>query len=257
MSTSIATRRARHTPWRQRAPAAQKNAPARSFTDRASGTVDGLAGRCDRGSGVAPAIPRSTPAPEGARAVGPDEEQLAWRLIRGDRSAAPEAFRRYAGAVHGVLRGMLGPGPDLDDQVQETFVRFFAKHRAITGPATLRPFLVSIAIRVGREERRRRRVRSWLTLSRDGELPTVAADGDADAGVFARQVYRRLERLDGEDLALFVLRHVEAMELTEVAEAMRMSFSTTRRRLARLDQRLERLFRDTPELLAWRDVRAT
>lgn len=181
-----------------------------------------------------------------------DDYALARALLAREDGAPEAAWQRFASLVHSVIRAMLGPGPDVADQVQETFVRFFQKVRHLRALDSLRSFLVGIAVRVAREELRRRKLRGWLLLSRDGTLPEDEAHAvtpnEAETVALARQVHRRLQRLDADDLALFALRHVEEMEIAEIAHALGLSFSTTRRRLDRMNRRVALLFRGDSRL---------
>jgi RNA polymerase sigma-70 factor (ECF subfamily) len=63
-----------------------------------------------------------------------------------------------------------------------------------------------------------------------------------------RRLYRALDRLDAGSRVLFVLRHVEAFELTELARAEGCSLATVKRRLARAEQRFERIASRDPLL---------
>ena len=47
---------------------------------------------------------------------------------------------------------------------------------------------------------------------------------------------------------LFVLRHVEGLELTELAEVVGCSLATVKRRLSRADQRFRAITRNDPVL---------
>jgi RNA polymerase sigma-70 factor (ECF subfamily) len=66
-----------------------------------------------------------------------------------------------------------------------------------------------------------------------------------------------LDGLDDRDRALFVLRHVEKLELTEVAAALAWSRSKTKRRLLRVTGRVTRLKRCDPALADYVTAAAT
>ena len=62
------------------------------------------------------------------------------------------------------------------------------------------------------------------------------------------RLYVALERLDASSRVLFVLRHVEELELTELAQALNLSVSTVKRRLAQAERRFEAIARRDPTL---------
>jgi RNA polymerase sigma-70 factor (ECF subfamily) len=74
-------------------------------------------------------------------------------------------------------------------------------------------------------------------------------DGGAREAV--RNLYRMLEDLGPSDRSLFVLRFIEQLELTEVAEIQSLSFSTARRRIDRVWKRMRRLIEKDETLLSY------
>jgi RNA polymerase sigma-70 factor, ECF subfamily len=181
-----------------------------------------------------------------------DDAGLARAAIEGHAGAHAAVWRRYAGLVTGLLRRALGPGADVEDQVQETFVQFFRDVRKIREPAALRSFLIGVASRVARSELRRRRLRRWLTLTNTGAVPDgVAAGDDAEAREALRRLYGLLDRLDDRARLLFVLRYVEGLELTDVATALETSLATTKRHLARVSAQVHAMAAGDPLLVAY------
>jgi len=178
-----------------------------------------------------------------------DDAGLARAAIEGQAGAHATVWQRYAGLVTGLLRRTLGPGADVEDQVQETFVQFFRDVKKIREPAALRSFLIAVASRVARSELRRRRFRRWLTLTDSGAVPDEPAAGaDAEAREAVRRLYALLDRLDDRGRVLFVLRYVEGLELTDVAAALDMSLATVKRHLARVSTQVHAMAAGDPLL---------
>jgi RNA polymerase sigma-70 factor (ECF subfamily) len=169
----------------------------------------------------------------------PDDAALALAIARGDAGAPGRAWDRFATLVRGILRRSLGPGADVDDQVQRAFLELFREAKHLRDPGSLRAFLIGITVRVARSELRRRRFRGWLMLTNDGTVPEPAApEVDDDAREAVARLYAVLEKLDDKSRMLFVLRHVEGLELTETAEAMGISLATAKRHLAKVTARV-------------------
>ncbi|APR88628.1 RNA polymerase sigma factor RpoE [Minicystis rosea] len=179
-----------------------------------------------------------------------DDAGLAQAAIEGHAGAHAAVWQRYAGLVTGLLRRTLGPGADVEDQVQETFVQLFRDVKKLREPAALRSFVVGVTIRVARSELRRRRFRRWLTLTDSGTVPDdePAAGDDAEAREAVRRLYALLDRLDDRARMLFVLRYVEDLELTEVAAALGMSLATTKRHLAKVTAQVHAMAAGDPLL---------
>jgi RNA polymerase sigma-70 factor (ECF subfamily) len=181
-----------------------------------------------------------------------DDAGLARAAIEGHAGAPAAVWQRYAGLVAGMLRRSLGPGADVEDQVQETFVQFFRDVNKLREPAALRSFLIGVAAHVARSELRRRRFRRWLMLTDSGTVPDEPdAGADADAREALRRLYALLDRLDDRSRMLFVLRYVEGLELTEVAAALEVSLATLKRSLAKVSARVHAMAAGDPLLVTY------
>lgn len=181
-----------------------------------------------------------------------DDAALARAAAEGQPGTAAAVWDRYGAMVQSLLRRVLGPGGDVDDHVQETFIQFFRDVKKLRDPAALRPFLYGIAVRVARSALRRRRFRRWLSLTDDGVLPDEpAADVDEGAREAIARLYALLDKLDDKTRLLFVLRYVEGLELTETAEATGVSLATAKRHLAKATARIRAMAGNDPILAAY------
>ena len=64
-------------------------------------------------------------------------------------------------------------------------------------------------------------------------------------------VYQILDRVPADERIAFALRHIDGMELSEVAGACAVSLATIKRRIERADQRFLKLAKHHPLLAAW------
>jgi len=168
-----------------------------------------------------------------------DDAALACAAVEGHPAAPGVVWDRFSSLVRGLLRRSLGPANDVEDQVQEVFLRFFLQVGMLRDPSALRSFLVGISIRVAGTELRRRRVRRWLHLTDSGTVPDeLPVPNDEDAREALSRLYAILDRVDDESRLAFVLRHVEGLELTDVASALQISLATTKRRLNKVTARV-------------------
>lgn len=162
------------------------------------------------------------------------DAELVEAVAQGDAGAASVVWDRYSGLVRSVLRANLGPDPALEDLLQEVFIVFLRGAGDLRSGGALRPYLVSVSVRLVLVELRRRKVRRWVTLSPSGEVPHVPSAPQDLAGTLALgALYRLLEALPRRRRVAFVLRHVQAFEISEVALALGVSESTAKREAAR------------------------
>ena len=170
-----------------------------------------------------------------------DDAMLASMAANGDPEAHTAIWDRYAPLVRGIVRRSIGPESEVEDLVQEVFLRFYRNLSLLRNPGALRSFIFAISLRVTISELRSRRVRRWLRLTDNGTQPTCARcvpPADFEAREAVSGLYAILDRLDPRDRMAFVLYHVEGLELTEVAEALNVSLATVKRRLARIASRV-------------------
>jgi RNA polymerase sigma factor (sigma-70 family) len=189
-------------------------------------------------------------AMNGAPASGrkEDDRRLAIALLAGAPGAPSRAWKTFSPTVIRILRRQLGSGPDQQDLAQEVFFRLFARIAELRDQGALRTFVINISLGVAQNERRQR-ARRRLRLTLTGDLPEHPV---SSANFEARQVLARCDRLldclGRDDRVLFVLRHVERAPLDEIAAHLAWSRSKTKRRLARVAPRVERLIQHDPVL---------
>ncbi len=179
---------------------------------------------------------RSASAPVPAVVPFPAEKRSDASLVAGaaagERDALAAIWDRYSALVRGVLYGALGSDPELEDLVQDVFMALLKGAARIQDGAALRGYLASMAVRVAAQEIRRRRVRRLVGLSPTGEVPDRGIDRvDVEHREVLRALHRVLQRLSARRRMAFVLRHVQGLEMLEVAAALNVSESTVRREL--------------------------
>jgi RNA polymerase sigma-70 factor (ECF subfamily) len=173
-----------------------------------------------------------------ARAESTDAE-LVGATLRQEEWAAAALWDRFAPLVRRILFRAMGPGHDVEDLVQESFLRLYRKLPELRETDALKSFVVTITTRVLQSELRNRWLKRWLGLSDDGTVPDRAADSaDLEARDALARFYRLLDRLAPRQRATFVLRYIEGLELTEVAAALGVSLATIKRWLPRITRRL-------------------
>lgn len=177
------------------------------------------------------------------------DAELVQAVASGDAAAAGVVWDRYASLVRSVLRGALGPDSAIEDLLQEVFVVFLRCVRDIRDSSALRSFLMAVAVRLVTVELRRRRVRRWVTLSPNDEMPDSSVMPRDFGGLeILRGLYRILERLPARRRLAFVLRHVQSLEITEVAAALDVSESTAKREISRAKEAIQVRARGEPAL---------
>jgi RNA polymerase sigma-70 factor, ECF subfamily len=178
---------------------------------------------------------------------------LAARVIAQPNEASIlAAWRRFRRMVRQILRKMLGPDEEVRDLSQEAFLQFCRSVPALRSPEAIRPFVAGIAARLALEEIRRRRVRGGQVLVPGQALvPPASTSADPEAREAMVRLYGMVERLRETDRELFMMRQIDGLEQSEISAATNLSVSTVRRRLQRLQRRLDTLVNADPALSAY------
>lgn len=157
----------------------------------------------------------------------------------GDVSAQRDIWLRYAPLVGRFLRRALGPDADAEDLLQDVFLKVFERLDDVRDPEALRSFLFAVAMNAIRYELRRRRARRLLSFewARPERTPR-SEPAPSPARLAMRRVYEILDRLGASEREVFVLRHLEGWELTEIAAQVGLSLATVKRRLSAAGQRV-------------------
>jgi RNA polymerase sigma-70 factor (ECF subfamily) len=181
--------------------------------------------------------------------VADDDEALVHALLQRDPGACATLFDRHAPYIQRVIARIIGHSePERTDLLHDVFVSAFEGVRDLKNPRALRSWLVGIAVFVAKEWlRRRKRVGSPVAPEHAEDRAGPSTSPEAVEAV--RSVYRLLDRLSEDDRAVFVLRFLEGMNLTEIAEACNLSISTARRRVIRAENRFRKLLPAYPALL--------
>jgi RNA polymerase sigma-70 factor (ECF subfamily) len=146
---------------------------------------------------------------------------------------------------------MIGPDADLDDLVQEALLIVVRRHADIRDPAALRSFVYGVAVRVCRNELRKRAIRRFIPWN-DAPVDARAAPlRDPTLTDAVHRVQQALDKLDAELRIAFVLRFVEGYELAEGAKLAGCSLATYKRRLSRAQKRFHLIASRDPILARW------
>lgn len=197
-----------------------------------------------------------TSPPIRARAGAAEPERPDDAIGKGSLAKSAEVdelFERYELHVRRVLVGMLGPDSELSDLVQDVFVSALGSIRGLRQPTALKRWLSTITVyraRARMRERTRARQLDPLPEEEVEEMGIVLPVPELDEAV--RTTERILSALGPDDRRAFLLRFVDELELTDVAQMFGVSLSTIKRRVNRASLRVDRLARQEPALSEWR-----
>ncbi len=178
--------------------------------------------------------------------------ELAVALRAAHPAAALVLYDRHAEQVQGILVRVLGVDSEIPDLLHDVFVRALQSTHTLAPGQPVGSWLAGIAVFTARKCIRRRMRRRWLRFFPPEELPDAAAAAvPEEARAALRAAYGVLEKMPELERVAFALRHLEGMELTEVAAACKVSLATIKRKLERAQARFSALAARQPELERW------
>ena len=157
--------------------------------------------------------------PDVEPAAPPTDRALIAAWQGRDEQAAAELVRRHTRALARLLAGGGAPEADLDDLVQETFIRAFRALDQFRGQCQFRTWLLTIGANVLRDAYRRAKRAPVVPL----ETELAAAEGDphdhAEASEAEAQLQEGLRALPRLQREVFLLRAQQGLGYEEIAAA--------------------------------------
>lgn len=180
------------------------------------------------------------------------DEELIFRLQRGDEWAFQLLVRRFRKKLFSVAYGITLDREESKDIVQEVFLQAYRSIGGFRGDASLATWLHRIAVnRCLNWKRRWARRFKWMhvsTDSMDDDAPTVEIESPlptpetrvADAQT-RQQIDNALKMLPEQIRTVFVLRELEGLSYEQIADITGIRLGTVRSRLFHARKRLKEI----------------
>jgi len=150
----------------------------------------------------------------------PTDTALIARWRGGDERAATILVERHAPAVARFVASM-GERGELEEVVQDTFVRAFGSLDRFREESSLRTWLFSIARNLCRDRARsNRRAQPMVSIEEDHALTAYDPLSAAVATETASRLHAAMDRLTEMQRAVFTLRVTEGLSYREIADAV-------------------------------------
>ncbi len=150
------------------------------------------------------------------------------------------AFRLYVRYVGAIALKVLGREEDVDDVVQDVFLIAWKGLRTLRDADAAKQWLGTVTVRVASRRLRVRRLRAFFGLDERAYQDVAAPGASPEQRALLASVYAALDRVPVAERVAWTLRHVEGMELVEVAAACRCSLATAKRRIAAARAKLDK-----------------
>jgi RNA polymerase sigma-70 factor, ECF subfamily len=148
-------------------------------------------------------------------------------------------YKRYVRSAVGQAWRLI-PNDDSEDLAQNALVHALTNLHKLEQPQAFASWLSSIVVRLALTHLRRKHLFARLGLRHAAppNVDSMLSVASLEARVQLREIYSVLETLAPEERTALVLRRIEGLELKQVAEAMKLSLATVKRRLSTAEARL-------------------
>ena len=153
--------------------------------------------------------------------------------------------------VFRVLASLLRDADTAETLTQECFLRAYRNRDSFRGSASVRTWLLTIAVNLARDHARNRRMTFWKRLFQHGEDSSLLAEAlpdrrpAADKVLMAQEelgnVWAALQQLPDRQRTVFVLRFVDDLSLEQIATATGTTVGTVKTHLFRAVATLRQL----------------
>ncbi|MGH7608065.1 MAG: RNA polymerase sigma factor [Gemmatimonadales bacterium] len=165
----------------------------------------------------------------------------AWR--DGSEQAAAELVRRHARALAHFLAGAGAPPADLDDLVQETFIRAFRGLARFRGQCRFRTWLLTIGSNALKDHGRRGARHRVVPLDADLRDPAGSPQEVVEASEAEARLAAGLATLSRLQRDVFLLRAQQGLDYDDIAAALTTTTGAARVHYHHAVKRLKELIR--------------
>jgi RNA polymerase sigma-70 factor (ECF subfamily) len=167
------------------------------------------------------------------------DEQVVGRVLTGQTALFEILMRRHNERMYRVARAIVRDDSEAEDVIQQAYVNAYANLRQFAGKARFSTWLTRIAVNESLARARRRGQYEPYDDDLSNVEPFMAEQShhsperQAFSGELRTLLEWAIDRLPDGAREVFVLREVEALSTTEVAEALGVSEDVVKTRLSR------------------------
>lgn len=175
-----------------------------------------------------------------------DEAALVSQAKVGNMDAVERLILKYQQRVYNAVLKLCGNSDDAAELTQDTFVRVIRNIKNFKGQSSFYTWLFRIAVNLTLnfckknsrvsfqpldselDEELRRQLKDYLVDKTSPQPPQIAATKELH-----NLILKAMEKLDEDQRAVIVLRDIEQMNYTEIAEILDIEIGTVKSRIAR------------------------
>ncbi|MDQ7054287.1 MAG: RNA polymerase sigma factor [candidate division KSB1 bacterium] len=172
------------------------------------------------------------------------DDQLIEQFLSGNLHAFNTLVWRWQRPIYNFALRFLGNAEDARDVTQKTFIKAYKKLGSLKDPQKFSTWLHQIALNLCRDENKRRRKHVNISLDIDqsnhkdrleASLMDDFTDPSAEKALQQTELQqilqKALERIPEEQRTVVILKELQGMKFTEIAELLGISVNTAKSRM--------------------------
>lgn len=172
-----------------------------------------------------------------------DDNALVHEAREGNLLGFDELVGRYRDKALRLVTSTLGPREDVEDIVQEVFIKVYRSLERFRGDASFSTYLYTVTINRCRDELRKSKIRKFFSFedwfATDQGLNLSEQNGQSlEQNERVDAVRQAMSRLPAQVSMLLHLREIEELSYKELADVFSVEIGTIKSRLARARDRL-------------------
>ena len=177
------------------------------------------------------------------------DERLMRFLIRGDKKAFDEIYRRYAAPLKGYFKRMLWRDDEkAEDFVHDLFAKIIRKPDAFDTKRSFKTWVYTIACNMCKNEYKKQEVRKNTSIGFDQHYnisdEKTNLIKEIEFNQFGEAFSEKLNELDAKHKEVFTLRHVEGLSIKEIAQIVQINEGTVKSRIFYATKQLAKLLKE-------------
>lgn len=197
--------------------------------------------------GSRPVIRQTPPGPflyaDREQIAALEDSELVEQTRLGNTLCFDQLVVRYREKALRLVLSTLGSRPDVEDIIQDVFVKIYRSLDRFRGDASFSTYLYTVTINRCRDEMRRGRIRRFFSFddwfARSPEEGPIGENGQTlEREEIVGAVRRAMARLPKDTSMLLHLREIEELSYRELAAIFDVEIGTIKSRLARAREKL-------------------
>ena len=151
--------------------------------------------------------------------------------VLSERDTFSAVYAEHQNQVRRILFRMI-PDADVDDLVQETFIRVFQNMKNFRGDCQMSSWIYRIAMNTGRDYLRHKKRRSWLSFSSDESYREQASENDHHGSrEKIGDIEQAVNSLPVKLREVTVLASLQELSIKEISSVLQVPEGTVKSRL--------------------------